>query len=295
MTSTIDSTDALTGRESPSGGIQVRRATGSVGAIVTGVDLNDDFDEATGAVVRDALQENCVLVVRGQFLTPDAHMRVARLWGEPYLPHYYQANSVEGYPHIAVVPNFGKERTPSEGWHVDGSHFRVPPTVSIAVGRTIPAVGGDTMFSNQYNAYDRLSDGMKEFLEGRRVRFVGTRPVGPTRRMDVISDLLPSNQKEEVAHYHLIAPRHPATGRKALYLNRPGEAMTQFEGMTEAESLPILEFLHAQSVTADNVYRHQWTPGDLVAWDNRCAMHYGVHDYGDVERTLVRITVDGAI
>ena len=118
MTSTIDSADALTSRESPSGGIQVRRATGSVGAIVTGVDLNDDFDEATGAIVREALHENCVLVVRGQFLTPDAHMRVARLWGEPYLPYYYQANSVEGYPHIAVVPNFGKERTPSEGWHV---------------------------------------------------------------------------------------------------------------------------------------------------------------------------------
>ncbi|MXW89226.1 MAG: TauD/TfdA family dioxygenase, partial [Acidimicrobiaceae bacterium] len=202
MTSTIDSTEALAGQDNTSGGVQVRKATGSVGAIVTGVDLNEDFDEATGTIIREALHENCVLVVRGQFLTPDAHMRVARLWGEPFLPHYYRANSVEGYPHIAVIPNFGKEKTPSEGWHVDGSHFRVPPTVSIAVGRTIPAVGGDTMFSNQYNAYDRLSDGMKEFLEGRRARFVGTRPVGAVRHMDRISDLLPDDQKEEVAHYH---------------------------------------------------------------------------------------------
>ncbi|WP_420639530.1 TauD/TfdA dioxygenase family protein [Candidatus Poriferisocius sp.] len=267
--------------------------TGSVGVALTGIDLRGPISEAAAQTIRDALFQHCVLIIRGQMLEPDHHLRLAGLFGEPFLPYYYAANALDGYPEIAVVPNFGKAKAPAEAWHTDWSHMSTPPTVSIAVGHVIPDYGGDTMFSNQYAAYDRLSDGMKALLSGRRATFVGSRPVKP-QKMAGTADTLPASARETVINHHPIAREHPGTNRTALYLNRPGGAMVALEGFTEHESLPILQFLYDQSVTPDNVYRHQWQPGDVVCWDNRCAMHYGVHDYGDMERTLHRITVGGA-
>ena len=274
-------------------GIRVRPLTGSVGVSLTGVDLTTEISPADADAIRSALHENCVLVMPDQFLEPEDHLRLAEVFGEPWLPSYYAANALDGYPGIAVVPNFGKARAPAEGWHTDWSHMSTPPTVSVARAHVIPEAGGDTMFSNQYVAYERLSDGMKELIAGRRAKFVGSRPVA-VREMKGTADTLPASEREAVVNHHLLAQVHPDTGRTALYLNRPGEAMVAIEGLTEAESLPILTFLYEQSATPDNVYRHQWRPGDVVCWDNRCAMHYGVHDYGDVERTLHRVTVGGA-
>jgi taurine dioxygenase len=289
----MTSTD-LTGTPRRTQPVEVRRLTGSVGAEVSGVNLNDDLSDDVVAILRDALCGNSVLVVRNQFLTPEAQVILAHVFGEPFMPSYYRKNTLEGFPDIAIVPNFGKAKAPAEGWHTDWSHLRVPPTVSVAIPAVLAPVGGDTMFTNQYVAYDRLSDGMKEFLDGRRAKFIGTRPVREDQKVEGVADLMPSSKREDVINFHPITPTHPHTGRTALYLNRPGEAMIEIEGMTAAESRPILEYLYALSTNPDNVYRHTWAPGDVVCWDNRCAMHYGVHDYGDVERTLHRITVGGA-
>ena len=267
--------------------------TGSVGVSLSGIDLTTDITAAEADALRSALFDHCVLILRGQFLEPDDHMRLAEVFGEPFLPWYYAKNSLEGFPKIAIVPNFGKAKAPAEAWHTDWSHMSTPPAVSVARAHVLPETGGDTMFSNQYVAYERLSDGMKEFLAGRRAKFVGSRPKA-VQKMAGTSDTLPKAEREPVINHHPLARVHPGTGRTALYLNRPGEAMVAIEGMTEAESLPILRFLYDQSSTPDNVYRHQWQPGDVICWDNRCAMHYGVHDYGDAERTLHRITVGGA-
>ncbi len=275
--------------------VTVRRLTGAVGVELMGIDLNADYGEDVEHALRDGLHNNSVLIVRKQFLTHDAHMRLAQVFGEPWMPSYYSSNTVEGYPKIAIVPNFGKAKAPAEGWHTDWSHMTKPPTVSVAIPTVLAPVGGDTMFSNQYNAYDKLSDVMKEFLAGRRAKFFGTRPIRDDVEIKNAADLTDTKRRADVINFHPIARLHPHTGRTALYLNRPGESMMEIEGMTPAESLPILEYLHQISQTPDNVYRHTWAEGDVVCWDNRCAMHYGVHDYGDVERTLERITVDGAI
>ena len=272
--------------------MRLRPLTGSVGVSLGGINLTGEITVTEKDALRSALHNNCVLVLRGQFLEPDDHVRLARVFGEPFLPSYYAANALEGHPQIAVVPNFGKAKAPAEAWHTDWSHMSTPPAVSVARAHVLPDTGGDTMFSNQYAAYERLSDGMKELLKGRRGKFVGSRPKS-VQKMSGTSDTLPATEREPVISYHPIARVHPETGRTALYLNRPGEAMVAIEGLTGAESLPILKFLYDQSSTPDNVYRHQWRPGDVVCWDNRCAMHYGVHDYGDVERTLHRITVGG--
>lgn len=277
------------------GDITVRHLTGNVGVELSGVDLNADYGEDVEEALRDALHNNSVLIVRNQFLTHDSHMRLAQVYGEPWMPSYYSSNTVEGYPKIAIVPNFGKAKAPAEGWHTDWSHMTKPPTVSVAIPTVLAPVGGDTMFSSQYHAYDRLSDVLKEFLAGRRAKFVGTRPIREDTKVENAADLASTKGREPVVNFQPIALEHPYTGRTALYLNRPGDSMMEIEGMTLAESLPILNYLHQLSQTSDNVYRHTWAEGDVVCWDNQCAMHYGVHDYGDVERTLERITVDGVI
>lgn len=286
---TTDSTQ----QASDSAGLTIRKVTGTTGVSVTGAQLNDEISDEVANALRDALYNNCVVVLPGQFLTSDAHMELAELFGEPWMPHYYASNTLEGYPKIALVENWGKSKAPAEDWHTDWSHMPVPPTVSIAVEAGIPDYGGDTMFSNQYEAYDRLSDTMKELLEGRLGTFHGSRPKAVDKKMEGTPETLGAKEKEAVINHHPIVQVHPESGRRALYLNRPGEALTEIEGFTEAESLPILKYLYEISSNPDNVYRHSWQHGDVVMWDNRCAMHYGVHDYGDVHRTLRRITVGG--
>ena len=112
--------------------IGLQPLTGSVGVSLTGIDLTASITAAEEDALRSALYNRCVLVLRGQFLEPDDHMRLARVFGEPFLPSYYAANALEGHQKIAVVPNFGKAKAPAEAWHTDWSHMSTPPAVSVA-------------------------------------------------------------------------------------------------------------------------------------------------------------------
>ena len=95
--------------------------------------------------------------------------------------------------------------------------------------------------------------------------------------------------------YHPIVRTPPVTGRKALYVGYPGETLVHFENMTPAESLPLMRYLYEHSAQPDQVYRHRWSEGDVVMWDNRCTMHYAVHDHGDQVRELNRVTILGDV
>jgi taurine dioxygenase len=104
--------------------------------------------------------------------------------------------------------------------------------------------------------------------------------------------MLGADLKDLPSAVHPLVRTHPETGRKALYVGHPDTAQT-IDGMTFAESRPLLDFLYQHSTSPDNVYRHMWKEGDLVMWDNRCTMHYAVHDYGEQERVLNRVTLKG--
>jgi len=92
---------------------------------------------------------------------------------------------------------------------------------------------------------------------------------------------------------HPVVRTHPETGRKALFVGHPGDTMRRLEDMTPEESRPLIEYLYGHSTKPDRVYRHHWTEGDVVMWDNRCTMHYAVHDYGEQSRQLHRISISG--
>lgn len=125
------------------------------------------------------------------------------------------------------------------------------------------------MWANQYLAYDRLSHSMKCMLDGLRA----------------------VHSAFSLESVHPVVRTHPESGRKALYVN--GGFTRRFEDMTVAESQPLLRYLIEAATTPDLCYRHQWAAGDVVMWDNRAVMHFAVHDYGDLNRVMHRVTVQG--
>ena len=252
--------------------------TTAVGSAVRGVDLatlsDPDFEK-----IRSALFNRCMLVFPDQELDDASLLKFAGRWGEimvtPMLTY------LEGYPGILRVRNRGKDNAPTEYWHADSPYLERPPALSILAAGELPRTGGDTMWCNQYLAYDALSVGMKSFLDGKRVKYSGAKMAKRT-----------GHDGEVPYTYHPAVRTHPETGRKALFIGNE-ELTPSFEGMTEEESRPLLDFLYQRSPNPDRMYRHQWRPGDVVMWDNRCAMHYAVHDYGEEPRFMHRVTIAG--
>ena len=262
--------------------VTITPLTGSIGGLVQGVDLQKPLDDATFQKLNQAFLQHCVLVFRDQHLKEKAQLEFARRFGEPVVTPMLK--SLDGYPEIVQITNPSKGGAITENWHYDASFAEAPPKITILSAITIPH-GGDTMWCNQYVAYERLSDVYKRLLAGLRAEFVGARIA---RFMKVDPKDIPP------AKLHPIVRTHPETGRKALYVGHE-ETVTHVEGMTEEESRPLLDFLYESSFTPDNIYRHMWQAGDVVMWDNRCTMHYAVHDYGTTDRVLNRVTLKGSV
>jgi taurine dioxygenase len=260
--------------------IDVRPLSPAIGAAVTGVDLDEPLDDETFAIIRAAFLDHCVLVFPGQQLAPAAQEAFGRRFGEPLVVPYLAAHQLPGHPAILRVTNMGKANTLTENWHFDSAYFAEPPPIAILAAQHIPDVGGDTMWANAYAAYEALSDTMRGLLAGLRAAFTGT----------VVDD---DGQRRDVVTYHPVVRTHPLTGRRALAIGRI-ESVPYFEGMTPAESRPLLQFLYEHCTRPEFVYRHRWGHGDVVMWDNRCTLHYAIHDYGDTaERLMHRITILG--
>jgi alpha-ketoglutarate-dependent taurine dioxygenase len=275
-----DDDPAATATSTPRGndtreGMKVTPQAGALGASITGIDLAQPLDEATWAELEKLFLDYLVLAFRGQDITPEQHLAFASRWGT-VVPHPY-VPSIDGYPGIMRV----YDPTPlTQLWHSDFSYARRPPKLSILVARTLPPVGGDTMFANQYAAYDALSDGMKRLLDGLRAVHEGT-------ALAVASGL----SQEDVTWTHPVVRTHPQTGRKCLFVN--ADYTKRFEGMTDEESAPLLAFLYQQGGRAEYTYRHRWADGDVLMWDNRAVLHAVIGDVGGAERSLHRVAVAG--
>jgi taurine dioxygenase len=153
----------------------------------------------------------------------------------------------------------------------------------------LPKVGGDTLFANMTLAYDTLSDGMKKLISDLHgIHLSGTRKInvadqGNERRNEVMKLNPPIAQP--------VVRVHPETGRKAIYL---GEKVKRFDGMTEAESKPLIDYLNKHATQPEFVYRQMWRENDLLVWDNRCTLHQALGDFDETQiRHLERTTVKG--
>jgi taurine dioxygenase len=174
-------------------------------------------------------------------------------------------------------------------WHSDTTYLALPPMGSLLLAREVPPYGGDTMFANQYLAYEALSDGLKATLDG----LLG---VSSSIKADVTKtreDRLKAAGAEHkvLSAEHPIVRTHPETGRRALYTSRAHTA--HIKGWTEKESLPLLEFLWEHQTRPEFTCRFRWEVGSLAFWDNRCAMHNPINDYHGHRRVMHRITLAG--
>jgi taurine dioxygenase len=257
--------------------MRVRQLSPALGAEVIDVDLGGPIDGSTMAALTAAFHEHCVLVFRGQHLDPVRQEAFTAMWGTPLVVPYLQPHQVPGSPPVLRVTNMGKANTLTENWHYDSAYFDVPPPIAILAAQEIPATGGDTMWANQYLAYEALSPAMQDLIGGLRAAFTGTMPDDDGVRHEVVT-------------FHPVVRTHRATGRRALGTGRI-ESVPYFEGMTHEESRGLLEFLYEHAARPEFVYRHRWDDGDVVMWDNRCLLHYAIHDYGDATRLMHRTTV----
>lgn len=273
--------------------LDVRPQPTPCGAFVMGLDLKRPLDKDTIAAIRRAWLAHQVLCFPDQDLSLDDLERIALTIGPFGIDPFF--GSVPGHPHVAQVRRDADEKTKifAETWHSDWSFLPRPPQATLLYGNVIPPVGGDTLFANQYAAWDALPPELKALLQGRRGihsarrgyardGMYGERDVGRSMAIRFGDDALATQS-------HRIARVHPETGRTALFVS-PGYTIG-IEGMDEAEAQPLLMQLFRHQVRDEFVYRHRWQPGMLVMWDNRCVVHAATGGYDGHARLLHRITV----
>ena len=231
-----------------------------VGVRVTGLRVQETGPDDVAALKR-LLAEHGVLVLPDQDVDDAGFVAFLRGFGP--LAFTEGETPVEGFPDLNVVSNVGRTTPPRSSFHVDTSYVRSPPAYTALRGVRIPARGGQTVFTNQYLAHDTLPDALRARAEGRTVTHV-------------LTGLDLPDGAETSAEHPLLRP-HPVTGRPALYLSTP-QRCAAVSGLDDAEAAELVAALLAHSTADDNAYRHSWSPGDVVVWDNAVVLHKADHE-----------------
>ena len=269
--------------------IGVQPISGAIGAEISGVDLAA-VDDQTFEQIHRAFLEHLVIFFRAQEITPAQQIAFARRFGE--IGYYPFVEGMKAHPEIVEVRKEPAEKENFGGiWHSDTSYLATPPLGAVLYAKELPPEGGDTLWSNMYLAHDALADGMKQMLaalQGVNSSVKGAAAVGRKARRDEAPRESLDRQREAI---HPVIRTHPETGRQAIYVN-VGHTI-RFDGMTVAESEPILAFLFTHLMRPEFTCRFHWQAGSLAVWDNRCSQHLAMNDYHGHRRVMHRITIAG--
>ncbi len=268
--------------------LQVSPIAGALGAEVKGVDLAQPLAPEIVGEIRQALLEHLVIFFPRQRLGPPELLAFARQFAQPM--EYPQMPGLPGYPHVIAVTKLEHEKVNFGGvWHSDTTYLERPPLGSMLYAVEVPPCGGDTLFANQYLAYETLSEGLKKTLAG----LMGVNSSAKAEISRTREDRLREAGVElkVLTGIHPVVRTHPETGRKALYVN--AAHTTHFQGWTIEESQPLLGYLFAHQIRPEFTCRYRWQPGSLAFWDNRCAQHNPINDYHGFRRVMHRVTLAG--
>ena len=275
----------------------VRRLPGPFGAEVVGLDLSVPLANEDFARIHRAHLAHHVLVFRDQCITPDEHVRFSQRFG-PLQIHVQRKFQLAGHPPVLVVSNIRENGQPiglgdaGHFWHSDLSYKERPSLGSLLHAQELPSEGGDTLFADQHAAYEALPSALKARIDKMQAEHSYLARYDELRARNPWRPALTQAQIDEVRPViHPVVRTHPETGRKALFVNVAHTA--GIEGLTEAESAPLLQFLFAHQVKPEFTCRFVWQPGSLAFWDNRCAQHNPVNDYHGHRRVMHRITLAG--
>lgn len=269
--------------------MELRRLASALGAEVLGLPSDlEGLDASTVDALYAALLEHEVLLLHAPDLTPDGHMALGRLLGEIEV-HAFFPNLGPGYEHVSVLDS--DEGTTATTWHTDESFLPHPPMGTMTYARIMPAFGGDTLWASTTAAYEALSPRMKQYLEGLeavhdlsrttelRLRFGGT-------TVEKYGQALAEGRRTN----HPVVRVHPETGRQALFVNPT--YTRHLVGLPHDEGDAVLELLYRHMLKEQFTWRHRWSEGDLLIWDNRSTMHRVLNDF-DGRRLMHRVSVVG--
>jgi len=270
--------------------LEVKKIAGALGAEILGVDLSTPLSPELSAAIRAALLEHLVIFFRDQRLSVAQYLAFARCFGKPI--EYPLIKGLPEFPDVIEVSKLENETANFGGvWHTDTAYLELPPMGSMLLAREVPPVGGDTLFANQYLAYEALSPGLRRMLEGLVGVNSSTKADASRTREDRVRKDGREDAKAEYLAEHPVVRTHPETGRKALYVNVAHTV--RFKSLTDEESAPLLNYIFQHQTRPEFTCRFSWQVGSLAFWDNRCALHNAVNDYHGHRRVMHRITLAG--
>jgi taurine dioxygenase len=268
--------------------LEITPLTPAIGAEVSGVDLGGPLDDATIAELRRALLDHLVIFLRGQDITDDQHLAFALRFGPLSVPPL--ATKYQERPTVTVLDQVNPKGEGADEWHSDNTFMPKPPMGSILRAVQLPAVGGDTCFSNMYTAYEALSPAVRLLVDGLRAVHDITKPMRKALAAGHTTLDLAEMQQRWPPIEHPVVVTHPETGRRGLFVNR--NSTTRIVGLSERENDALLPFLLDHVRSPEFQCRFHWEVGSMAFWYNRCVQHYAVADYTE-RRVMHRVTVDG--
>lgn len=271
---------------------EIQPLSPNVGAEVHGVDLSVDLPEALVDELRRIWLAHGVVFFRNQDLPPKALVRLARRFGS--VVEYPFVKGLDEAPEVIPVLKLPHERVNFGGvWHTDTAYLDQPPMATLLVAREVPPVGGDTMFASGVAALSALSEAMQQMLAPLRAINSSAKADVSKTREDRLRDSGTTQARQSYEASHPVIRTHPETGARALYVN--AGHTSRFDGMTEEESAPLLDFLFHHQMRPEFTCRFRWQPGSLAMWDNRQVLHYPLNDYHGHRREMHRVTLAGDV
>ena len=272
--------------------IDVKPIAGTIGAEIEGVDIGKGVEDETIAEIRQALLDHLVIFFRDQDFDDAAHITFTRQFGDIFIhPNYTLGQKDPEIVRLVRAP--GDNSVAGEDWHADTTMMAEPPMGAILFAHEVPPYGSDTLFANQYLAYETLSDGLKSTLADLRAVHSDIKVAGPqaAKNSKRTSKVREDSNWQPTESVHPVVRTHPETGRKCLFVNYA--YTTRFEGMTEQESQPLLDYLLEHGNRPEFSCRFVWRPGSIAFWDNRCAKHIALNDNNLYPRRMRRTQICG--
>ena len=263
--------------------IEIRKVTPAIGAEIHGIDLAQPLGNEAFQTVHDALMDNLVVFFRDQQLDHAQQKAFGHRFGQLHI--HPAAPSIPGHPEVMVIhADANSKYVNGESWHSDVSCEAEPPMGSVLYMRTLPEVGGDTLFANMYLAFETLSKPMQTLLLGLTATHDGENLYRGRYTCDDAHRTYPRAT-------HPVIRTHPVTGRQALFVN--SFFTTRINELTKPESDALLAFLFRHIETPEFSCRFRWQQNSVAFWDNRSAQHHALWDYFPHTRSGTRVTISG--
>lgn len=270
--------------------IQSVRVGRNLGAEIRNLDLSQHLSADEFNVVNHAFLENELLILRDQDIASEDQLAFGRMFGDLSV-HPFSPN-LAGTPELIILDNH-RNNPPhlTDRWHSDETFRETPPKATILRSTITPRLGGDTMFASMTAAFEGLNDEMQKLVSGLEGIFdfkpfrtlFGDDP-DSKKRLREIEDTYPIRT-------HPVVRVHPESGRKSIFVNP--QFTIGIKGMKDSESQALLTMLFDLAKVPEYQFRLHWEPNTMVMWDNRCVLHYAIHDYYPQRRRMERVTVAG--